>query len=210
MDIRGDPYGLLAAHPLAPLVSLHHLDYFKPLFPTLTRGDSLRKLHGAYQMDPGRTLQHSFCYDLRRNWSVSVAWGYTLQLYPSLLAAKDLEQALQTFQTWKTYRNEPFTFNTRPVSADPCQRPIVYFLDRVERVGKGRSLTTYKRYKDGFQKVCERVDYAPTLAIHSFNVSASQFNRNSWNKVRNLSQIFYVLFSFFVFFLIFIIIIAIS
>lgn len=191
MDIRGDPYGLLAAHPLAPLVSLHHLDYVKPMFPSLTRSDSLVKLHSAYEMDPGRTLQHSFCYDLLRNWSVSVSWGYTVQLYPSLVTAKKLETALLTFRSWRTYKKEPFTFNIRPVSPDPCERPIVYFLDRVEMAEKGRTLTTYKRYKDESVKDCERADYALALAIHSFNVSANQFNRSLWNKVRN-SAIFYV------------------
>ncbi|EXB36741.1 hypothetical protein L484_016993 [Morus notabilis] len=67
LDIRGNPYGLLVAHLVAPLVSLHHLHYLELLFPTLTRIDSLNKLKSAHHMDPGRTLQHSFHYDLRRN-----------------------------------------------------------------------------------------------------------------------------------------------
>jgi len=29
VDIRGDAYGMLAAHPVAPLVSLHHLDHIQ-------------------------------------------------------------------------------------------------------------------------------------------------------------------------------------
>ncbi|KAF2288650.1 hypothetical protein GH714_009963 [Hevea brasiliensis] len=75
VDIRGNPYGLLASHPLAPLVSLHHLDYVQSIFPGMTRIDSLKKLIVPYGMDPGRTLQHSFCYDLNRNWSVSISWA---------------------------------------------------------------------------------------------------------------------------------------
>lgn len=184
MDIRGDPYGLLAAHPLAPLVSLHHLDYVKPMFPTLTRKDSLKKFHGTYETDPGRALQHSLCYDFSRNWSVSVSWGYTVQLYPSLMTAKKLETALLTFQSWRTWSKEPFTFNTRSLSSNPCERPILYFLDRVED-GTGRTLTTYKRYNDESMKKCDRVDYAPALAIRSFNVSATQFTRDLWSKVSN-------------------------
>ncbi|KAK8485834.1 hypothetical protein V6N13_149682 [Hibiscus sabdariffa] len=66
VDIRGNPYGLLAAHPLAPLVSLHHLDYVQPVFPGMTQIESLKKLTTAYEMDPSRALQQSFCYNLKR------------------------------------------------------------------------------------------------------------------------------------------------
>ncbi|KAL5549849.1 hypothetical protein UlMin_000025 [Ulmus minor] len=182
IDIRGDPYGLLAAHPLAPLVSLHHLDYVQPLFPRLTRIDSLHKLMSAYEADPGRTLQRSFCYDLRRNWTVSVSWGYTVQLYPSFVTIKKLDAALLTFKSWRTWRKEPFTFDTRPVSPDPCERPIVYFLDRVEKNSEGETLSTYKRYQEKSKKECERVGYGNAVAVQSFKVSATKFNPNLWNK----------------------------
>ncbi|KAF2306173.1 hypothetical protein GH714_014893 [Hevea brasiliensis] len=114
VDIRGNPYGLLAAHPLAPLVSLHHLDYVKSIFPGMNQIDSLQKLNEPYRLDPGRTLQHSVCYDFNRNWSVSVSWGYTIQLYPSLVTAMQLAMALRTFQTWRTGNNEPFTLTPDP------------------------------------------------------------------------------------------------
>ncbi|GAV76551.1 DUF604 domain-containing protein, partial [Cephalotus follicularis] len=180
VDIRGNPYGLLAAHPVAPLVSLHHLDYVQTLFPNLNQIDSLKKLISAYEKDPDRTLQHSFCYSLKRNWSVSVSWGYTVQLYPSLETAKKLETAFLTFQSWKSWSNEPFTFNTRPMSDDPCERPVVYFLDRVKRVGKGQSLTIYKRFEVESGKECNRHDYAPLLAVNFANISASTMRPDIW------------------------------
>lgn len=183
VDIRGNPYGLLAAHPLAPLVSLHHLDYVESIFPNRTQIDSVKKLIRAYQTDPARALQHSFCYDLRRNFSVSVSWGYTVQLYPSLEKAKILETALRTFRTWRSWSDNPFTFNTRPVSTDPCKKPILYFLDRVDWLGPGQTLTTYKNYVYQPGKVCERVEYAPALAVKSFNVFASKFDPDSWKMV---------------------------
>lgn len=43
LDIRGNPYGLLAAHPMAPLVSLHHLDQLDSLFPNQTQTNSSEK-----------------------------------------------------------------------------------------------------------------------------------------------------------------------
>ncbi|GAV89860.1 DUF604 domain-containing protein, partial [Cephalotus follicularis] len=100
-DIRGNPYGLLSAHPMTPLVSLHHLDYVDPIFPNQTRINSLKSLMGAYRVDPNRILQQSICYYQKRNWSISVAWGYSIQLYPMLLPAFKLEVALQTFKTWR-------------------------------------------------------------------------------------------------------------
>ncbi|XP_024190151.1 uncharacterized protein LOC112194128 [Rosa chinensis] len=184
MDIRGLPYGLLAAHPVAPLVSLHHLDDVLPIFPSQTRMESLKRLISGYEVDPGRTLQHSFCYDLRRNWSVSVSWGYTVMLYPSLVTAKKLETAFQTFQTWGSRHGGPFTFNTRTVSSDPCEIPLVYLLDRVESVGGDETLTTYNRYLPWWnnQGECRHCDCTPALAVEFFNVSASKFSPDLWNK----------------------------
>nr|DAD28288.1 TPA_asm: hypothetical protein HUJ06_029756 [Nelumbo nucifera] len=181
IDIRGDPYGLLASHPVAPLVSLHHLDYVKPLFPTSNRRDSLTKLLGAYKADPGRTLQRSFCYDLERNWSVSVSWGYTIQIYPFFLTAKMLDTTLQTFRTWKSRSTQPFTFNTRRVSGQPCNRPLIYFLDRVEdEVEGGQTLTSYKKFMGENAKICKRPSYLPALTVHSVNVSAPKLEPDEW------------------------------
>ncbi|CAM8925810.1 unnamed protein product [Rhodiola kirilowii] len=182
MDVRGSPYGLLAAHPIAPLVSLHHLDYIDPIFPNSNPVESVTKLHNAYKTDPSRTLQHSFCYDLTHNWSISVSWGYTIQLYPSLLNAKTLETVVQTFQTWRSWSIEPFTFNTRPLRDDLCTRPVVYFLDRVERVGPSRTVSTYRRIKADNVNECETEEYKRALAIKYFNISAPTFNPKLWHK----------------------------
>ncbi|KAM1949275.1 hypothetical protein FF1_009722 [Malus domestica] len=180
-DIRGSPLGLLAAHPLAPLVSLHHLDYVQSIFPNHTRVDSVKKLIRVSKIDPGRTLQHNFGYDLRRNWSISVSWGYTVQLYPKLVAAKMLETALQTFQTWSSSMG-PFTFDTRSIMLQPCERPIMYLLDQVERVGEDETVTTYKRYKSGVEINCVNCDCRPALEIEFFKVSAPKLNPKLWDK----------------------------
>ncbi|KAF7143184.1 hypothetical protein RHSIM_Rhsim05G0204500 [Rhododendron simsii] len=154
IDVRGDAYGLLAAHPVTPLVSFHHLDSVNPLFPGRTRLESLQTLIQAYRVDPVQTLQQSFCHDRKRKWSISVAWGYTAQIYPSLLAEKDLATAMLTFKTWRSWSDGPFTFNTRPMESDLCQQPIIYFLDKVEEVGQGQTLTTYKVNLGKPQKKC--------------------------------------------------------
>ncbi|XP_028785176.1 uncharacterized protein LOC114741082 [Neltuma alba] len=181
VDIRGSLYGLLASHPVAPLVSLHHVETVDQLFPSSTRVDSYKKLVEAYKMDPGRILQQSICHDLQRNWSISVSWGYSVQLYPSLLTAKELEIALGTFQTWKSWSDEPFVFNIRSVS-DPCGRPVVYFLDRVESVGRGETRSTYMRYGDVLEKKCNGDNYTATMRVDLVNVTAPRLSRDLWNK----------------------------
>ncbi|KAJ1402634.1 hypothetical protein SESBI_27908 [Sesbania bispinosa] len=184
VDIRGNPFGFLVAHPVAPLVSLHHLETVDQLFPNLPKFESISKLVGAYKMDPGRILEHSFCYDLKRNWSVSVSWGYSVQLYLSLLTAKELERAVGTFQTFGSLSDGPFVFNTRPVSSDPCGRPVLFFLDRVENVGAVQTRSTYTRYGDALGKECGRLDLVGVLdVIQSVNVSAPYFTPNLWKKV---------------------------
>ncbi|KAG8390032.1 hypothetical protein BUALT_Bualt01G0041000 [Buddleja alternifolia] len=181
IDIRGDPFGLLAAHPVAPLVSLHHLDYVKPMFPNRTQLESLTTLMKAYEVDPSRTLQQCFCYHHKHKWSVSISWGYTVQIYPTLLTAKELEMPLQTFQTWRSWKEGPFTFNTRPVSSDPCQQPIVFYLDSVEEVEIGETVTTYKKFVHEPVKSCNK-NYARAVAIENIVVSASKMDPEDWNQ----------------------------
>ncbi|CAN0926537.1 hypothetical protein LINGRAHAP2_LOCUS35390 [Linum grandiflorum] len=191
MDIRGNPYGLLAAHPVAPLVSLHHVDYLQPIFPGISsKVKALRKLMESYAVDPSRALQRSFCHDLSRNWTVSVSWGYTVQLYPSLVTAKRLDATIQTFKTWRTWKESPFTFNTRPVKGgnnNPGEEvPVAYFLDQVrsrDNVGHlPETLTTYKKHVAGFgdEKVYNRSEYRRISAVQTVHVIASTMDPKSW------------------------------
>ncbi|RVW68453.1 hypothetical protein CK203_058366 [Vitis vinifera] len=52
VDIRGNLFGMLSAHPLSPLVSLHHLDSVDPIFPNMNRTQALEHLfealHGVF------------------------------------------------------------------------------------------------------------------------------------------------------------------
>lgn len=173
LDIREDPYGFLAAHPMAPLVSLHHLDYIKPLFPGQTQMASLQRLMGAYHVDPARILQQSICYDHRRKWSVSISWGYTAQIYPSLISSKVLGTPLRTFRTWRSWHDGPFVFNTRPLTAEPCEQPIIYFLDHVEDGGNGKTITVYKQVAAAEnEKRCNQSVYESAMSIQKIKVSS--------------------------------------
>ncbi|KAL9254391.1 hypothetical protein AKJ16_DCAP22610 [Drosera capensis] len=175
LDIKDDPYGLLAAHPIAPLVSLHHLDHIKPLFPNRTQLESLKILIGAYRADPARTLQQSFCYDKTRKWSVSISWGYTVQLYPFLVTAGELEVPLLTFRTWG-WNQGPFVFNTRPLDPDHCEQPIAYYLDQVEEAEDGKTLTTYRQGTlGGLANSCNHTYYENARLIDRVLVTAEKF-----------------------------------
>ncbi|XP_022859773.1 uncharacterized protein LOC111380439, partial [Olea europaea var. sylvestris] len=191
-DIRGNLYGLLAAHPLAPLVSLHHLDYVQPLFPGMSRIDSVKKLVEAYKKDPSRAVQLCFCYDLSRNWSISISWGYTVQLYPTLVTAKDLSTPLQSFLTWGSWGEEPFTFNTRAMNLEPCRRPVIYYYDGVDNLGNGQTLTSYRRpVSEMRRKQCDNKGYASAYAIKMFNVTTEVFDPELWKKVSLIFLISY-------------------
>lgn len=183
IDIRGDPFGLLAAHPMAPLVSLHHLDYVNSLFPNQTQLESLKALMKAYEVDPSRTLQQCFCYHHKHKWSVSISWGYIVQIYPTLLTAKELETPLLTFKTWRSWKEGPFTFNTRPVSSDPCQQPVIFFLNSVKEEATNETVTTYRKFVAKPVKNCNR-DYARAVAIENIIISALEMDPREWNQVR--------------------------
>lgn len=165
---------------MAPLVSFHHLDALVPIFPNTTRINSLKTLIQAYRVDPGRILQQSFCYESKRKWSFVISWGYTIQLYPWFVTAFDLHKPLQTFKTWRTWSNGPFTFNTRPMSADPCEWPIIYFLDQVEEVSTSGTRTRYRLAVS--EKTCNRADYAPAMAVKTITVSSMKMAPDYWQK----------------------------
>lgn len=198
-------YGLLAAHPVAPLVTLHHLDYLSPLFPNQTQDKSLNTLMQAYKLDPSRTLQQSVCYykNWGGMWSISISWGYTIQIYNSYLLPPDLEIPLQTFKTWRSWADGPFTFNTRPVSSDRCEQPIIYFFDWGQEVSKTETLTSYKKYVVGSSKECKaKVDYRRT--VEKIQVSAPKMDPQEFAKVSivisitQYSLVFWLQCSFFI------------
>ncbi|XP_057956398.1 uncharacterized protein LOC131149721 [Malania oleifera] len=151
MDLQGDVFGLLAAHPPRPLVSLHHLDQLEPIFPNMTFTAALRHLFTASAADPHRLLHHSVCYDRWFLWTISLSWGYALEVYQGHLFLPDLLPPLHTFRQWKrgTLLARTYTFNTREPHPDPCRRPSVFFLHSVSTPDNGSIATTYRRLVAG-------------------------------------------------------------
>lgn len=137
----------MTAHPLQPLVSLHHLDYVQPIFPNMTTNQALNHLFEAVKMDPARILQQSVCYDRWYTWTILISWGYAIQLFERNVQLPDLLPVQHTFKPWNqgssSYSNL-YMFNTKKLPEDSCKRPTTFFLDNVSS-HSGGILSTYKR-----------------------------------------------------------------
>lgn len=144
VDFRGNLLGWLSAHPLAPLVSLHHLDAMAPIFPKMNQTQAFEHLFEAVKVDSSRILQQTICYDKLRQGSLSVSWGYSVHVFDSIQFPRELESPQQTFMHWRKTMTDQFMFNTRNVSRNPCLRPAVLFLESVSTGSKGIT-TTYTR-----------------------------------------------------------------
>ncbi|XP_076911924.1 uncharacterized protein LOC143570050 [Bidens hawaiensis] len=134
VDVRGDLFGILAAHPLSPLLSLHHFDIIDPIFPGLTKLESVKHLFKAVNHDPTRILQQAVCYDSSKSITVSVSWGYAVQVFEGNQLLPDLIRVQKTFSSWRrkeTFFSSLHMFNTRDYKKDPCKSPDLFFLEDV-------------------------------------------------------------------------------
>lgn len=139
LDMRGNLFGMLTAHPLSPLLSLHHLDAAEPLFPDMNRVQALEHLIAAANIDPARILQQTVCYDRSNSLTFSVSWGFAVQVYQGNELLPDLLSLQKTFVPWRrgSKANANFMFNTRDYPRDPCKRPPVFFLKNVTSNKRG-------------------------------------------------------------------------
>ncbi|PIM99864.1 Galactosyltransferase [Handroanthus impetiginosus] len=147
LDFRGDISGLLSSHPVSPLISLHHFDMLEPIFPFKDRFESTRHLMTAAKADQSRMLQQTICYHRQSNWSFSISWGYSAQIYERIIPRSYLQIPIETFKPWvRTPRPPNYLFNTRKPSWDPCEAPHVFFFESVEKtIERNEILTSYSR-----------------------------------------------------------------
>ncbi|KAK7342150.1 hypothetical protein VNO80_25093 [Phaseolus coccineus] len=139
LDMRGNLFGMLAAHPLSPLLSLHHLEAMEPIFPDMDRVQALEHLVAAANVDPARILQQTVCYDQSNSLTFSVSWGFAIQVYQGNELLPDLLSVQRTFVPWRrgSKVNANFMFNTRAYRRDPCKRPSVFFFKSVTSDKRG-------------------------------------------------------------------------
>ncbi|CAM8953953.1 unnamed protein product [Rhodiola kirilowii] len=148
-DVYGNLFGLLAAHPVTPLVSLHHLDVVEPIFPHVTRVEALQRLMVPIKLDSAGIMQQSICYDQSRTWTISVSWGFAVQIFRGIFSPREIEMPSRTFLNW--YRRADYTayaFNTRPVTRNPCQKPFVFYLSKAKlNATTNQTVSEYLRYR---------------------------------------------------------------
>ncbi|KAL4331847.1 hypothetical protein GQ457_07G008590 [Hibiscus cannabinus] len=148
-DVYGNLFGLLAAHPVTPLVSLHHLDVVEPIYPNMTRVQALKHLLLPAKLDSAGIMQQSICYDKNRTWTVSVSWGFAIQVFRGIFSPREIEMPSRTFLNW--YKRADYTaysFNTRPVTRNPCQKPFVFYMSRVRMDSElNTTVSLYNRHR---------------------------------------------------------------
>lgn len=132
--MRGDISGMLTGHPMSTLLSLHHVEVVDPIFPDMNRTQGLQHLFNAVNVDPPRILQKTVCYDRSNQLTVSVVWGYVVQVYEGNHLLPDLLPLQRTFSPWVrgSKVDTRFMFNLREHPRDICKRPAVFYLDSVK------------------------------------------------------------------------------
>ncbi|KAL9230658.1 hypothetical protein vseg_005981 [Gypsophila vaccaria] len=131
VDIRGNIFGLLATHPLAPLVSLSRLNEVDPIFPNMTRINAVQHLFNSVAVDSERMLQQTVCYDRWFSWTISVSWGYSVEVFDHHIYLPDTLRVQDTFSPWKKGVDAKYSFSTRPLHPDPCRRSTIFFFDQI-------------------------------------------------------------------------------
>ena len=146
-DIRGNAHGLLAAHPIAPFVSIHHVEAVDPLFPGLSSLESLKLFTKAMTTQRRSFLQRAICYDVIQKLTFSVSLGYVVQVFPNIVLPRELERSEQTYVAWnKVNKRDEFDLDTRDVYRSVCKKPILFFLEDVKKDGNA-TLGSYTRAK---------------------------------------------------------------
>ena len=192
MDINGDAFGLLAAHPLTPVVSIHHLDVIKPIFPNYTSGAALEHLGKAAKVESASVLQQSICYSKRQKWSFSISWGFVVQVYKGFETPRVLEMPIRTFQSSrrKTDKSE-FLFNTRENPSDLCKQPSLYYMESTKgpsAATKGLLESVYLK-EDNWKKrrYCEKL-LEPVTSVKRIRVLKEPV-KESWFQVSSLKML---------------------
>ncbi|XP_059663833.1 uncharacterized protein LOC132309556 [Cornus florida] len=147
IDLRRNILGLLSAHPHSPFLSLHHLDFVDPLFPSMNRHQSVNHLMEAAKADASRLLQQSVCYHKQRNWTLSISWGYTAQIYEKIFPPSILHRPLATFGPLRMDARPPYMFSTRflDIHNGSCEAPHLFFFDSVQKIRRNHIVTRYTR-----------------------------------------------------------------
>jgi hypothetical protein len=184
LDVQGNAMGLLAAHPQAPLVSIHHMDLIQPIFPALSKYAAIDHLLESVRVESASVLQQTTCYADHHKWSVSVSWGYVVQVYKGFLTPRELETPLRTFSSVKRKNDRvEFPFNTRDPPKELCKRPALFFMHTVNASADTLLESVYLRNEDlkKTRPSCDR-DLQPLTTVQRIKVVKDPVS-DSWVEV---------------------------
>ncbi|CAN4104822.1 unnamed protein product [Withania somnifera] len=132
MDFRGNVFGMLATNPVRTLVSMHHIEEICPIFPNMTTVKALAHLYNAASVDPHPILQQTVCYDRWSFWIVSASWEFAVQVFDKPVLLPNVQCIQESYAPWKSsHLGGLYDFDTKKYESEPCQRHLVYFLDKV-------------------------------------------------------------------------------
>ncbi|KAL0354112.1 UNVERIFIED_CONTAM: hypothetical protein Sangu_0992500 [Sesamum angustifolium] len=175
VDVRGSLFGLLSTHQLSLAASLHHIDAVDPIFPGVSRIDALEHLFNAVRVNPARIFQQTVCYDHTNSLTVSVSWGFAVQVYEGNQLLAEVLSLQRTFRPWKRGRNvasSRYMFNTRDYPSDPCKRPLVFFMHTVVADTTG-VWTNYRRHSAGNCSRTKAIKNLEGVGVYSLNLDFS-------------------------------------
>lgn len=184
-DIRGNAHGLLSSHPIAPFVSIHHVEAVDPFYPGLNSLESLKLFTKAMRADPKSFLQRSICYDNAQHLTFSVSLGYAVQVLPNVVSPRELERSERTYSAWNgiSHRNE-FDFDARDPSRSICRKPILFFLQDVGNEGNiSRGLYVRSKERNNLKnKILCFPHQSPLHSVQEIKVLVQPLSKN-WHLV---------------------------
>ncbi|KAL0399868.1 UNVERIFIED_CONTAM: hypothetical protein Sradi_2330100 [Sesamum radiatum] len=157
---------------LASIASLHHIDAVDPIFPGVSRIHALEHLCNAVRVNPARIFQQTVCYDHTNSLTVSVSWGFAVQVYEGNQLLPEVLSLQRTFRPWKRGRNvasSRYMFNTREYPSDPCKRPLVFFMHTVVADTTG-VWTNYTRHSAGNCSITKAIEKLKGVSVYSLNL----------------------------------------
>ncbi|KAL1808695.1 hypothetical protein ACET3Z_025685 [Daucus carota] len=184
IDLVGDISGYLSSAQ-SPLVTLHHLDSALPIFPSMSRYESVKHLMKAGNSShQSRLLQQTICYDKHRNWTYSISWGYSVYIFEQIYPRSVLRKPLETFRPWNPRSRPPhYMFNTRKLELDgPCKDPHVFFFESQNVTAGGHLVTSYTKSRPYRRRLpscstnsadhVSKIQISSTLASHEMDTGA--------------------------------------
>lgn len=172
----------MAAHPLTPLLSIHHLDVIHPIFPNMSKVGAVQRLMKAAKVEQASVLQQTIVYGRHQKYSFSISSGYVVRAYAGFVAPWELEEVPRTFRSWygDTARSQ-FPFNIRELPTDICRKPVLFYVkDQVpERTSHGLIETVYVKedqWKDRNVTGCDtRLHQLQTIRVRRHPLDFSWF-----------------------------------